>query len=107
MKSTITLTHVTVLLRGRKWVHVNPGSYDHECYVTSKAMSRLLRHDQNIPRETDGTVKYEDIVEEFDKKNKKKFEGASQWSLNDWISIPAKGGIANKRFQYLLESDGK
>ena len=54
MKSTITLTPVSVPLRERKWVEVNRGSYDHECYVTSKAMTRLLRHDQNIPRETDG-----------------------------------------------------
>ena len=47
MKSTITLTPVSVPLRERKWVDVNPESYDHECYVISKAMIRLLRHDQN------------------------------------------------------------
>ena len=50
--------------------------------------------------ETDGAVKYEDIVEEFNKKKRKKFEGAPQWSLNDWISFLAKGGGAKKRFQY-------
>ena len=88
MKSKITLTPVSVSLRERKWVDVSPGSYDHECYVISKAMTRLLRHDQNIPQETDGAVKYEDIVEEF---NKRKKRGASQWSLNGWISILARG----------------
>ena len=36
------------------------------------------------------------------KKKRKKFDGASQWSLNDWISILAKGGGAKKRFQYCL-----
>ena len=30
------------------------------------------------------------------------FDGASQWSLHDWISILAKGGGAKKRFQYCL-----
>ena len=75
MPSTITLTPVALLLRERKWVDVIPGSYDHECYVISKAMIRLLRHDQNIPRETDGAVKYEDFVEEFNEKKKQKFEG--------------------------------
>ena len=60
-----------------------------EWYAISKAMTRLLRHDQNIPRETDGAIKYEDIAEEINRKKKKKFEGASQWSLNDWISILA------------------
>ena len=63
-------------------------------------MTRLLRHDQNIPQDTDGAIKYEDIDEEFNKRKKKKFEGTSQWSLNDWISILAKGGGAKKRFQY-------
>ena len=33
-------------------------------------MTRLLRHDESMPQETDGAVKYEDIVEEFNKKKK-------------------------------------
>ena len=41
MESTTTLTRVSVLLRERKWVDVDPGSYDHECFV-SKPMIRLL-----------------------------------------------------------------
>ena len=48
MKSTITLTPVSVPLHESKWVDVDPDSYDHECYVISDAMTRLLRHDQNI-----------------------------------------------------------
>ena len=102
MKSTIMLTPVSVPLREGKWVEVDPGRYDHECYVISKVMTRLLRDDQNIPREIDGAIKYENIVEEFNKKKKKKFEGASEWSLNDWISILAKGGGVKKRIQYCL-----
>ena len=45
----VTLTPVSVPPRERKWVDVNPGSYDHECSVISEAMIRLLPHDQNIP----------------------------------------------------------
>ena len=92
-KSKVTLTAVSVPPRERKCVDVNPKSYDHECYVTSEAMIRLPA--------TDGAVKYEHIVEEFNKKKRKKFDGASQWSRNDWISILAKGGAKNK-FQYCL-----
>ena len=62
----------------------------------------MLRHDQNMPRETDGAVKYEDIVEEFNKRTRENALRASQWSLNDWISILAKGGGAKKRFQCCL-----
>ena len=80
---------------------VDPGSCDHECHVISKTMTRLLRYDQNSPREIDEAVKYEDIDEEFNKK-RKIFEGASQWSLNDWISILEQGGGAKKRFQCCL-----
>ena len=67
-------------------------------------MTRLLRHDLNIHREIDGTIKDEDIVEEFNKKKKKKFDGPSQWSLDDWISILAKEGGAEKRFQCCLNA---
>ena len=42
------------------------------------------------------------MSEEFNKKKRTNFEGASQWSLSDWISILAKGGGAKKRFQYCL-----
>ena len=33
----------------------------------SKATTRLLGHDENIHRETDGAIKDEDIVEDFNK----------------------------------------
>ena len=81
---------------------VNPESYEHECYVISKATITLLRHDQKSPRETDGGVKYEDIVEEFNKRKRKNLDRASQWSLNGWISILLKRGGAKKRFQCCL-----
>ena len=63
-------------------------------------MIRLLQHDQTIPRETDRALKCDDIIEEF--KKKKRFDGALQWSIEDWISILAKGGGQKKKFQYCL-----
>ena len=74
MKSTITLTPVSVPLHERKWMDVNPWDYDHKCYVVSKAMTLILQHDQTILREID-------IIEEF--KMKKRFDGALQWSIED------------------------
>ena len=61
--------------------------------------TRLLGHDQTVHREIDGATKYNDIIEEC---RKKKLDGASQWPLEDWISTLAKGGGAEKRFQYCL-----
>ena len=102
MKSTVTQTPVSVPPRERKWVDVNPGSYDHECYVISNAMTRLLRHDQNIPRETDGAINYEDIVEEFNKKKKKKFEVLRNSHSTIGFQSWQKEEGAKKRFQYCL-----
>ena len=87
MKSTTTLTPVSVPLHERKWMDINPGDHDHKCYVVSKAMTRLLRHDQTIPRETGGAVTF-DIIEDFNKKER--FGGALQWSIEGWISILAR-----------------
>ena len=61
-------------------------------------MIRLLRRDQSVPREDDGAVRFDDIIDEF----KKMFDGTSQWSINEWISFLAKGGGPKKRFQYCL-----
>ena len=82
----------------KKWIDVNPERFRQDCFVMSKAMIRLLRHDQSVPREDDRAVRFDDIMEEF----KKKFDGALQWSINDWIPILAKGGGPKKRFQYCL-----
>ena len=61
-------------------------------------MTRLLRHDQSVPRGSDGAIQHSDIIEEC----RKKFDGGSQWPLADWISTLAKGGGSNKIFQYCV-----
>ena len=66
----------------------------------SKAITRLLRHDQSVLRGIDGAIHYDDIIEEC---RRKKFDDASQWLLEDWISTLAKGGGgARKRIQYCV-----
>ena len=67
-----------------------------------KATTRLLRHDQSIRREDDGAVLFDDVLQEF---KKKRFDGALQWSIDDWISVLAKGGAPKKRFQNCLNPD--
>ena len=61
-------------------------------------MIRLPRHHPSIPRQDDGAVRFDDIVKEF----KAKFDGTSQWPINDWIYVLAKGGGPKKRFQCCL-----
>ena len=81
---------------------VNLESYCHECNVISKKMIRLLRHDQKGPRETDGAVKYEDIVEEFNKRKGKISRVLRHGHSTIGFLFWQKGGGAKKRFQYCL-----
>ena len=103
MKSTITLTPVSVPPRERRVGGRQSGKlWSLGATSYRKQWPDCNDQDQSIPWETDGAIKYEDIVEKFNMKKKEKFEGVSQWSLNDWISILAKGGRAKKRFHYCL-----
>ena len=98
-KPTVTLTSVSVLVLERRWVDIETQrSHDQKCFEVSKAITRLLRHDQTVPRGSEGAIQYSDIIEEC----RKKFDGASQWPLEDWISTLAKGREAKKRFQYCV-----
>ena len=77
-KLTVTLTSVSIPVLERKWIDIETQrSHDHKCYEVSKAINRLLRHDQSVPRGSDGAIHYSDIIEECRKK--KKFDDASQW----------------------------
>ena len=40
-------------------------THDHKSYEVSKAMTPLLRHDQSVPRGSDGAIHYSDIIEEI------------------------------------------
>ena len=55
-------------------------------------MIRLLVHDHSIPRENDAAVRFD----------KGKFDGASPWSISDWISFLTRGGGPKKKFRYCL-----
>ena len=65
-KPTGALTSVSIPVLERKWIDIETQrSHDHKCYEVSKAMTRLLRHDQSVPRGSDGAIHYSDIIEEL------------------------------------------
>ena len=99
-KPTVTLTSVSIPVVERKWIDIETQrSHDHKCHEVSEAFTRLLRHDQSVPRGSDGAIRYSVIIEEC---RKKKFDDASQWLLEDCTSTLAKGGRAKKIFQYCV-----
>ena len=49
----------------RKWIDIETQrSHDHQRYEVSKAITRLLRHDQSVLRGSDGAIHNNDIIEE-------------------------------------------
>ena len=99
-KPTATLTSISIPVLERIWIDIETQrSNDQKCFEVSKAITRLLRHDQTFPRGIAGAIHDNDIMEEC---RRKKFDDASQWLLEDWISKLAKGGEGKQRFQYCV-----
>ena len=42
---TVTLSSISVPVRERNWIDINPERFRQHCFTVSKAMIRLLRHD--------------------------------------------------------------
>ena len=81
-KPTLTLSPTSIPNRERTWIDINPEICP-ECFTVSKAMIRLPRHHPSIPRECDGTVRFDHFMREF----KAKFDGTSQQSITDLRSF--------------------
>ena len=98
----------------RQWIDIEiQESKDPYCFQLSKLNTRLLRHSQEVYREEDGGVPYGPVIDQCKKKSsdntgywsdemKKHFVNAPHWSMCKWISVLAKGGGQEKRFQYCL-----
>ena len=98
----------------RQWIDVEiQESKDPHCFQVSNFITRLLRHSQQVNREEDAGVHYDQIIDECKKKQsdnagywsdevKKDFVNVLHWSIEKWISVLAKGGGQKKRFQNCL-----
>ena len=64
---TVTLSPISILVRERSLIDINPERFRQDCFTVSKAMIRLLRHDPSILREDDGAARFDNIM----KKKKK------------------------------------
>ena len=63
--SMLSSKMIPVPYHERKWTDVEPGRFDKSCLEVSKLMIRLLRHDDTVPRENDGAVKFQDLASIF------------------------------------------
>ena len=79
----------------QNWIDVEPGRFDKSCLEEWKLMIRLLRHDDSVPREDDGAVKFQDPAPTF--------TSCSRWSIRTWLSFLQRGGGIKKRFPYCVD----
>ena len=97
LKLAVTLSSISIPIRERKWIDINPETFCEDCFA-SKAMIRLLRHDASIPREDDGAVRFDDLIERF----KVELDGTPQWSVDALVNFLARGRVEKKIFLYCL-----
>ena len=62
-------------------------------------MIRFLRHDPSIPREDDGAVRFDDIMEKI----QAKFGGTSQWPVGAWLNFSGKRRRTKEKVPMLCE----
>ena len=56
-KPTVTLAPVSILVTEKKWIEIETQrSNDLVCFEVSKAVTRLLRYDETVPRGLDGAI---------------------------------------------------
>ena len=85
-----------------KWIDIETReSNDPYCFQVSKFITRLLRQSQEVRREEDGGVHYDQGIDECKKKlsddtgywsdeMKKQIANAPHWSIEKWVSLLAK-----------------
>ena len=91
--SNSTLSLVSIPYHERKWIDVEPGTFDRSCLEVPKLMIRLLRHYDSLHREEDGAVRFEDLASIFRSKN----ASTSHWSIRTWLSFLQGGGGVKKK----------
>ena len=86
--SNSTLSSVSIPHHERKWVDVEPGTFDQHFLEVSKLMIRLVRHDDSVDREEDGAVRFEDLASMIRSRN----ESTLHWSNRTCLSFLQRGG---------------
>ena len=92
----------TIPLCERKWIDIEPSKQDLESYDLSKKVINLLRHNQKLHREEDGSIQFYKI-----KFHLRDYHLPIQnWSDDRWIACLAAGGGSKRRYQYCSDNLG-
>ena len=64
-KPVVNLSSNHVPIKKRIWIDIDPQPFDRRCIEVSHFMTRTLRHDSSIPRDEDGAVRFDDLIEKL------------------------------------------
>ena len=95
-------TTATIPIHQRRWIDIEPSKQDLASYDLSKKVISLLRHNQTLQREQDGTIEFYRI--KFYLRNHS--AQVQHWSDDRWKACLAAGGVSKRRCQYCSANSG-
>ena len=95
-------TTATIPMHERRWIDIEPSEQNLASYDLLKKVINLLRHNQTLQREEDGTIEFYKI--KFHLRNH--HSQIQLWSDDRWKACLAAGGGSKRRYQYCSDDSG-
>ena len=95
-------TTATIPKHERRWIDIEPSEQNLASYDLSKKVINLLRHNQTLQREDDGTIEFYKIKFYL----RKHHSQILVWSDDRWKTCLAAGGGSKRRYQYCSDNLG-
>ena len=96
-------TTATIPMHERRWIDIEQTEQNLASYDLSKQVINLLRHNQTLQREDDGTIEFYKI--KFYLRNH--HSQIQVWSDDRWKACLAAGGGSKRRYQYCSDDSGR
>ena len=95
--STTCPPSLTIHIRERIWIDIEPGAQFDQAYPVAKRINTLLRHG-HIPREEDGAIEFWRLKDDL----RNEFKYSHYWSDEVWKSKMADAEATRKDFNIVL-----
>ena len=96
-------TTATIPIHERRWIDIEPSEQNLASYDLSKKVINLLRHNQTLQREDDGSIEFYRI--KFYLRDYR--AQVHLWSDDRWKACLAAGGGSKRRYQYCSDDSGR
>ena len=95
-------TTATITMHERRWIDIEPSEQNLASHDLSKKVISLLRDNQTLQREEDGSIEFYKI--KFYLRNH--HSQIQVWSDDRWKACLAAGGGSKRRYQYCSDNSG-